>query len=112
MDTTSFESSLFGDDEPAERAQVLAPAPVKEWQVELLRKALDSRGLQSMDDRQRLVEGHVGRPIASLRAMTQDEAMSLLTKLGSNAPTGDSSSSSSSSYSWDNREGETWIDRL
>ena len=106
MGTMSFEPALFGDDEPAEQAQLLAPAPVKEWQVELLRKSLDSRGLQSMDDRQRLVEEHVGRPIASNRAMTRDEAMALLTKLGSNAPTRDFTST------WDNRDEETWIDRL
>ena len=100
--------SLFGDDEPADKqTQVSAPPPIADWQVELLRKALESRGLTSMSERQQAIEVAAGRPVESLRALTSDEAMAVLTKLG-RAPAPEQRATSS----WDDREEDTWIDRL
>lgn len=100
--------SLFGDDEPAvPQTQVSAPPPIADWQVELLRKALESRDLTSMSERQQAVEDAAGRPVESLRALTSEEAMAVLTKLG-RAPAPEQRATSS----WDDREEDTWIDRL
>lgn len=58
------EPSLFGDDEPATpQTQVSAPPSIADWQVELLRKALASRGLTSMSERQMAIEVAAGRPV-------------------------------------------------
>lgn len=100
--------SLFGDDEPAiPPTQVSAPAPIADWQVDLLRKALDARGLTSMDDRQQAVEGAAGRAVPTLRDLTCDEAIRVLNRLGESGQRGGRSASL-----WESRDEDTWIDRL
>lgn len=106
----SEDLSLFGDDDqlhkPAEALLPPTAAPVADWQVDLLRKALDARGLTTMDERKTAIELAAGRPVEALRALTHDEALKVLSNLG---PTGDKSVSRST---WDERETDTWIDRL
>ena len=104
----SDELSLFGDD-PAEPPPVAPPTspPASDWQVDLLRKALDGRGLTEMADRQQAIETAAGRPVESLRALTQEEALSVLNRLGQ-APAKKPAGTSA----WDDRDEDTWIDRL
>lgn len=104
----SDDPSLFGDDEPAiPPTQVSAPAPIADWQVDLLRKALDARGLTTMEARQQAIESAAGRKVTSLRSLTHDEGMQVLSRLGQQAAPARSTTSQ-----WDDREGDTWIDRL
>ncbi len=104
----SDDLSLFGDDEPAApRTQVSEPATIADWQLGLLRKALDARGLVSMEDRQRAIEAAAGRSIESLRALTHDEAIMVLNRLGENGAARGRTTSQ-----WDDRDEDTWIDRL
>ena len=101
--------ALFGDDSPVEPTPVVAaPTPIADWQRDLIRKALDARGLAAVEERQRAVEAAVGRPVASLRGLTHDEAIRVLNSLGADAPSGDRSGASS----WDSRDADTWIDRM
>ena len=98
--------SLFGNDESAvPPAQV--NAPIADWQVDLLRKALDARGLMAMADRQQAIQSAAGRKVESLRSLTQEEGMQVLSRLGQQAPAARSETSQ-----WDDREEDTWIDRL
>lgn len=83
------------------------PEPIRDWQVELLRRALDSRGLTQMADRQKAIETAAGRPVESLRSLSQEEALKVLTRFGSQTPTTPVVTSG-----WDDREEDTWIDRL
>lgn len=103
------EATLFSDPDdqrPAspERAPVALAA---DWQLDLIRSALDARGVESMQDRQSLVVQHVGREVASLRELTSEEALTVLNALGKNTP-----STSATGSLWDSREGATWIDRM
>ena len=102
------EFSLFGD-EPSEAnaPEVAEPRPAAGWQRDLIRKALDARGLATMDERQQAVQEAAGRTVASLLDLTHDEAISLLNRLGQSAPARDRSAST-----WDSRDEDTWIDRL
>ncbi|HEY1132968.1 MAG TPA: hypothetical protein VGE77_00190 [Nocardioides sp.] len=104
----SDDLSLFGDDDPAPAAEPAprAAAPVADWQVDLLRTALDKRGLTSLAERQQTVELHAGRSLGSLRELTSEEAFTVLTALGGTADR------SSAGSLWDDREDDTWIDRL
>ncbi|MBD3947601.1 hypothetical protein [Nocardioides ganghwensis] len=105
----SEDLSLFGDDDRAPRpAEAVPPAvaPIADWQVDLLRKALDARGLTSMDERKAAIELAAARPVEALRALTHDEALKVLSNLG---PTGGTLASRSA---WDERDADTWIDRL
>jgi DNA polymerase-3 subunit epsilon len=104
----SDDLSLFGDEPSPPSAETpAAPTPIADWQVDLLRKALDARGLTSMDDRQRAIESAAGRSVESLRALTHDEGLQVLSRLGQQSSAGPSTTSK-----WDDREEDTWIDRL
>ena len=83
------------------------PPPVSDWQVDLLRKVLDARGLASMPERQAAIESAAGREVPSLRALTQEEALRILSQFGQEPP-----ARSSTGSAWDDRDEDTWIDRL
>lgn len=100
--------ALFGDDpRPAATPPVAEPTPIADWQRDLIRKALDARNLDSMDDRQQAVEAAAGRPVASLRDLTHDEAIRVLNRLGESGQGGARSTSL-----WESRDEATWIDRM
>lgn len=104
----SIDQSLFGDEPEPEPAAAPAPAvaAITDWQVDLLRKALDARALPDMAARQAAIEQAAGRSLASLRELTFDEANAVLVRLAEDAPRRDGTSL------WDQREDDTWIDRL
>ncbi|GCD90184.1 hypothetical protein [Nocardioides sp. LS1] len=104
----SDDPSLFGDDAPGVPSEpVNAPWPITDWQVDLLRRALDARGLTSMAERQQAIECVAGRAVESLRALSHDEARNVLASLAQQPSAGRSQTSA-----WDDRDEETWIDRL
>ena len=104
----SDDLSLFGDDAPSVPVKpATTVTTIADWQIDLLRKALDARGLTTMFDRQQAVESAAGRAVQSPRALTHDEAMRVLTQLGQ-APASDRRTTST----WDDRDEDTWIDRL
>jgi hypothetical protein len=81
-------------------------APIVHWVINDIKRALSSRGLTSMAERQHAVEAAVERPVDSLRSLTRAEALRVLSLLASPPPqTGRTSS-------WDERDEATWIDRL
>ncbi|MCL3836268.1 hypothetical protein [Aeromicrobium duanguangcaii] len=102
----SEELSLFGD-EPVNPKRPDLPTPISDWQVDLLRKALDARGLTGMTDRQKAIEAAAGRPVESLRSLTRDEALQVLSRLAEQQPTDRVATSA-----WAERDEDTWIDRL
>ena len=61
--------SLFGDDEsatpPVQETGPTGPTSIADWQVDLLRKALDAHGLQSMAERKLAIEAAAGRSVDS-----------------------------------------------
>jgi hypothetical protein len=100
--------SIFGDDEQAPTSvHAVTPTAIADWQIDLLRKALDARGLTSMLERQQAIEAAAGRPVESLRALTHEEGLRVLSHLGQEHRAGRAETSS-----WDDREEDTWIDRL
>ena len=103
--------SLFGDDPPEEPAPPSQPvrteATIADWLVDALREALTARGLTTMSERQQAIEAAAERPVESLRSLTRAEALRILAEL---SPTSDDQAGSASS--WDNRDEDTWIDRL
>lgn len=79
----SGDLSLFGDDQPDQPTPVVRDVlPIAAWQIELLRKALDARGLTSMSERQAVIESEVGHHVDSLGALTHDEALRVLSRIG------------------------------
>lgn len=106
------DDGLFAHLGPPRSASSEPPPPppsdaLADWQVAQLREALAGAGTHTMDGRQSLVEELVGRPVASLRGLTVSEARMLLEAL-----TARKRAAGSTGTSWDNREEDTWIDRL
>jgi hypothetical protein len=60
-----------------------------------------------MADRQQAIEAAAEHPVESLRALTHDEALGILSRLG---PSSEGQQRERST--WDNRDENTWIDRL
>ncbi len=107
----SVDASLFGDDLPEPKTRPAVTAATVEalpaWQIDGLRAALDRCGVESMEDRRRLVVEIVGRPVAALKELTAAEAGAPRDELHRRSPENTRSGSA-----WDQREGDTWIDRL
>lgn len=108
----SLEGSLFGDDDATPEAPAhrpVAPDGIADWQVEQLRRALDARGLTDMASRQQFIEELAGRPVTSLRDLHSSEARQLLEQIQTRSA---SAKAQRSGSSWDDRDEDTWIDKL
>ena len=104
----SGDLSLFGDDQPDEPVQpVRTEASIADWLVDAIRKALTARGLTTMVERQEAIETVAGRPVESLRSLTRAEALRVLSAL-----TPEPAAQTGSTSAWDDRDEDTWIDRL
>lgn len=101
-------SSLFEINEPALSPNVLAPVPIKPEQIQAIRDAFENAGVVSQNDRKALIESVVVREVASLRELKAVDVRRILQRiegLSSPKPTDIGSA-------WDNREEDTWIDKL
>lgn len=78
-----------------------------DWQVLDLRKSLDMLGLVSMPERQSVIEELTGRPVASLRDLTFAEARRVTEAFAARR-----TNATPSGSAWDDRDEDTWIDRL
>lgn len=101
-------SSFFEIDEPALSPNVFAPLPIKTEQIQAIRDAFARAGVGSQDDRKALIESVVVREVASLRELKAVEARRIIQRIeGLDSPRPTSAGSA-----WDNREEDTWIDKL
>lgn len=106
------DDGLFADLGPSRSAPAASNSAenagsLADWQITQLRESLAKSGAQSMAERQRLVEEIVGRPVPALRELTIPEARKLLESLAARRQ-----SAAGAGSSWDDRDGDTWIDRL
>lgn len=104
----SDQDSLFRDLLDGGEERVVSEPVVhglSQWKIDMLRAALDRKGLSSMLERQRAVEAIVGHNVANLRQLTSGEATAVLEALSNVDRTRNASN-------WDDREEATWIDRL
>lgn len=86
-----------------------APAPARDEQVQEIRERFDTLPLlSSMDARQEFVETTVLRRVPSLRELTALEARRVIDRLKSTKQT----QRTNSGNAWDDRDHDTWIDKL
>jgi hypothetical protein len=100
-------SFLFEMNGSAPSPNVLAPLPIKPEQIREIRDAFEKAGVASQDDRRALIESVVVREVASLRELKAVEARRILQRIN-----GLRSSPATTGSAWDNREEDTWIDKL
>lgn len=85
-----------------------AATPIKDWQVDQLRNALDATGTTVMSERQALIEELVERPVAALRELNFNDVRPLLEGLHARK----AATTEEAGSTWDQRDEDTWIDKL
>lgn len=100
--------ALFPLDTPPDPAPALTPPPARDEQIAAIRLALDNAKLLEQTERQEFVQSVALRRVSHLRELTSIEARRVLDRLREKQ----ARSSSSTGSAWDEREHETWIDRL
>lgn len=82
--------------------------PISEDQVSQLRAAFEAAGVSAMEDRRELIESCTIRPVASIRELLARDVRPILQRIQARTTTLPAGRGSA----WDNREEDTWIDRL
>ncbi|MDQ0031523.1 hypothetical protein [Arthrobacter bambusae] len=82
--------------------------PIRSEQVQQIREAFDRAGISEQGERKALINSVVIRDIASLRELHAVEVRRVLNTIEQRAQGKPSTTGSS----WDDREEETWIDKL
>lgn len=99
--------SLFDVEAPG-TSTAQAPLPVRSEQVAEIREAFERAGITGQDQRKEIVDSVTFRSVASLRDLQAVEAHRILKVLkGMQTSKPDRKGSA-----WDNREEDTWIDKL
>ena len=105
---THEEPGLFDLPEAAPTSPVIEDPIISPEQIASIRKAFDSAGIASMTERQEVIQSCVIRKISNIRELYSRDVRQVLARIEgwgrrSEAPTGSA---------WDNREEDTWIDKL
>ncbi|WP_248761313.1 hypothetical protein [Pseudarthrobacter sp. SSS035] len=99
--------SLFDVEAPA-TSTAQDPLPVRSDQVAQIREEFERAGITGQDQRKEIVESVTFRSVASLRDLRAVEAHRILKVIkGMQTSKPDRKGSA-----WDNREEDTWIDKL
>ncbi len=91
-----------------ESADAPADPPIRDSQVQQLRAAFAAAGIASMDDRRAIIESCTIRPVRSIRELLAKDVRPILRRIQErnlNSPQINGSA-------WDNRDEDTWIDKL
>lgn len=94
--------------EPNAPAPLLTDLPIGDTQVQQLREAFAAAGVDSMDDRRAIIESCTVRPVTSIRELLSRDVGPILRRIEERSLP----SKQTSGSAWDNREEDTWIDKL
>lgn len=83
-------------------------APISPRQVEQLRAAFEGAAIDSMEERQQIIQESAGRPVANIRQLFSREVISILSHIDKTGRQVEVTIASA----WDDREEDTWIDKL
>ena len=109
MSMTDEEPSLFELATAPASAEPVAAPPIRADQIQEIRQAFQNAELKDQLQRKALVESVVIREVTSLRDLSALEGHRVLKRLRDNRSGAPRASGGSA---WDNREDETWIDKL
>lgn len=95
--------------QPAPAIAEVGPAPIMERQIGRIRELFKAAGIEDQTERRSLVESVVGMNVAGLRSLSRFQALQVIEELSGRQGQGISTTKRSS---WDDREEDTWIDKL
>jgi DNA polymerase-3 subunit epsilon len=90
------------------RADTPEPPPARSEQIAAIRQGLDDAGINTQLDRQAFIEDVILMKVCSLRDLTALQARRVIDRLKIDR----GRSTSAGGSLWDNRDEDTWIDRL
>ena len=70
--------------------------------------AFDAAGVTSMEERQQIIESCTIRPVANIRELLAKDVRPILSRIEQRK----NSKGPATGSDWDNREEDTWIDKL
>lgn len=103
--------ALFDFGSPEEAQPASAPQrdiPIKDHQVQQIREGLDAAGIIGQDLRQNTIQSYISRQVPSLRDLHAHEAHVIIQRLKQLQ----SATPAKTGSAWDQREEDTWIDKL
>ncbi|WP_045730244.1 hypothetical protein [Pseudarthrobacter chlorophenolicus] len=105
---TQNEPELFDLPEAAHTTPVIEDTPISPAQIASIRTAFDRAGIASMTERQQVIQSCVIRKISNIREVYSREVRQVLARIEGWGRTTNAATGSA----WDNREEDTWIDKL
>lgn len=105
---TPEESGLFELPEAAPASPVVEDPLISAEQIAKIRSAFDSAGIARMADRQEVIQSCVIRKISNIRELYSRDVRQVLGRIEGWGRKAESATGSA----WDNREEDTWIDKL
>ncbi|WP_426940081.1 hypothetical protein [Pseudarthrobacter sp. S6] len=94
--------------QPAENPNELTDIPIRDAQVQQLRDAFAAAGINSMDERRAIIESCSVRPVTTIRDLLAKDVRLVLRRIEERSLP----SKPTSGSAWDNRDEDTWIDKL
>lgn len=82
--------------------------PIKDHQVQQIREGLDAAGIIGQEERQNTIQSFISRQVPSLRDLHAHEAHTIIQRLKQLQ----SATPAKTGSAWDQREEDTWIDKL
>ena len=101
------EPGLFDLEDEAPSPAFEEPA-ITDLQIASIRQAFEEAGITSMEGRQQLIESCVVRPVAGLRELQARDVRRILKRISDQQH----SRGPLTGSAWDNRDEDTWIDKL
>jgi hypothetical protein len=105
---THEEPGLFDLPEAAPPSPVIADTPITPKQIASIRSAFDAAGIAGMVERQEVIQSCVIREILNIRELYSRDVRQVLARIDGWGRT----QAAVSGSAWDNREEDTWIDKL
>jgi DNA polymerase-3 subunit epsilon len=105
---THEEPGLFDLPEAAPASQVIEDRLISPEQIASIRNAFDSAGIADMAERQEIIQSCVIRRVSNIRELYSREVRQVLARIEHWGRKSEAVSGSP----WDNREEDTWIDKL
>ncbi|MFJ4030032.1 hypothetical protein ACIPWF_22055 [Paenarthrobacter sp. NPDC089989] len=102
------EPGLFDLPEPVIAAPVIIDTPISPAQIASIRDAFDIAGITDMSTRQEVIQSCVVRRITNIRELYSRDVRQVLARIDAWGRMAEPASGSA----WDNREEDTWIDKL
>jgi DNA polymerase-3 subunit epsilon len=105
---TYEEPGLFDLPKEPSAPTVIEDPLISPEQIASIRDAFDSAGIAGMAERQEVIQSCVIRKISNIRELYSREVRQVLTRIEGWGRKSEAASGSA----WDNREEDTWIDKL